>query len=154
MKTYSEKQHIRCRQRDGFTLVEVLVVVLIIGILASIVTVNVLRKPGEARISAANMQVDQLSTAIQLYRTEQGIFPTQQQGLEALVKKPTRSPIPKKYPQGGYLQSGSVPLDPWGNPYIYLIPGRKGEAYEIISYGSDNEPGGSGESADISSSEN
>ena len=135
----------------GFTLIEILVVVMIITLLASIVAVNVLRKPGEARISTAKMQIRQLQTAIQLYRSEQGLQPSQEQGLEALVAKPTTEPIPQRYPQEGYLESRRVPRDPWGNEYIYVVPGRSGEAFEIISYGSDGEPEGEGEAADISS---
>ena len=135
----------------GFTLIEILVVVMIITLLASIVAVNVLRKPGEARISTAKMQIRQLQTAIQLYRSEQGLQPSQEQGLEALVAKPTTEPIPQRYPQEGYLESRRVPKDPWGNEYIYVVPGRSGEEFEIISYGSDGEPEGEGEAADISS---
>lgn len=137
---------------EGFTLLEILVVVMIITILATIVSVNVLNKPGEARISAARMQVKQLQTAVQLYKTEQGRLPTQQQGLESLVARPTLDPIPPNYPADGYLESRSLPRDPWNNDYIYLVPGRQGEGFEIISYGGDGEPGGEGEDADISSS--
>ena len=97
------------------------------------------------------MQIRQLQTAIQLYRSEQGLQPSQEQGLEALVAKPTTEPIPQRYPQEGYLESRRVPKDPWGNEYIYVVPGRSGEAFEIISYGSDGEPEGEGEAADISS---
>jgi len=138
---------------EGFTLLEILVVVMIITILASIVTVNVLKKPGEARVSTTKMQLKQLKTAIQLYRTEQGIVPSQRQGLEALVSQPTIEPIPKNYPADGYLDSRNLPLDPWKNPYIYLTPGRRGETFEIISYGADGEPGGEDEAADLSSSD-
>ena len=137
----------------GFTLIEILVVILIITILASIVSVNVLRKPGEARVSAGKLQLKQLQTAIQLYRTEQGRVPTQEQGLEALVSKPVTDPVPLQYPPDGYLESQKLPKDPWNNDYIYLVPGRKGDVFEIISYGSDGEPGGEGEAADLSSSE-
>ncbi len=137
----------------GFTLIEILVVVIIITILAGIVTVNVLKKPGEARASAARMQIKQMQTALQMYRTEQGQFPTQAQGLEALVRAPTTPPIPKRYPEGGYLDSREVPKDPWGNDYIYLIPGRRDEPFEIISYGSDGRSGGDDEAADIGSSD-
>lgn len=137
----------------GFTLIEILVVILIITILASIVSVNVLRKPGEARVSAAKLQLKQLQTAVQLYRTEQGRTPTQEQGLEALVVKPVTDPVPPQYPADGYLESRTLPKDPWNHDYIFLVPGRRGETFEIISYGSDGEPGGDGEAADLSSSE-
>ena len=137
--------------RSGFTLIEILVVLIIITILAGFVGLNVLRKPGEARVTAARMQVKTLQAAIKLYHTEQGRFPTQAQGLQALVTKPTTSPIPPNYPEGGYLDSRNVPSDPWGHEFIYLIPGRQGELFEIISYGADGEPEGSGEDADLSS---
>ncbi|MBU1692635.1 MAG: type II secretion system major pseudopilin GspG [Verrucomicrobia bacterium] len=146
------KKH-RVRGAAGFTLIEILVVVLIITILAGIVGVNILHKPGEARVSAARMQLQQLKTAVQLYRAEQGRLPTQEQGLEALVTRPTREPVPQNYPDGGYLDSSKVPLDPWKHEYIYLVPGRRAEPFEIISYGGDGEPGGSGESVDLTSSD-
>lgn len=136
----------------GFTLVEILVVIVILTILASIVTVNVVRKPGEARVAAARIQIKQLQTALQVYRTEQGRLPSQEQGLEALVRKPAAGIVPEHYPEEGYLESREVPKDPWNNDYVYLIPGRQGESFEIISYGSDGEPGGEGDAADVSSS--
>ena len=139
--------------KSGFTLIEILVVIIIITILASIVSVNVLRKPGEARVSAAKLQIKQLQTAVQLYKTEQGRTPTQAQGLESLVSKPVTDPLPQQYHADGYLDSRNLPKDPWNNDYIYLVPGRAGEVFEIISYGSDGEPGGEGDAADLSSSE-
>ena len=143
-------RNLNCRFRSGFTLVEILVVIVIITILASIVTVNIVRKPGEARVAAAKMQLRQLQTALQVYRTEQGRLPAQEQGLDALVQKPTAGVIPESYPAEGYLESRQVPSDPWNHDFIYLVPGRQGEAYELISYGSDGEPGGEGDAADIS----
>lgn len=139
--------------RAGFTLIEILVVVLIITILAGIVGVNILHKPGEARVSAARMQLQQLKTAVQLYRAEQGRVPTQEQGLEALVERPTRDPVPQNYPEGGYLDARKVPADPWNHEYLYLAPGRRAEAFEIVTYGGDGEPGGGGEAADLTSSD-
>ncbi len=142
----------RTSSPSGFTLIEVLVVIVIITLLSSIVAVNLFDKPGEARQSAARLQIKNLQTAVQLYRTRHGTIPTMEQGLQALVERPTRPPIPENYPPNGYLDSRQVPLDPWGNEYIYLVPGRSGEPFEIISYGSDGEPGGTGEAEDISSS--
>lgn len=139
--------------RGGFTLIEILVVIVIITILAGIVTVNIVQKPGEARVAAARLQIKQLQTALQMYHTAQGRYPTQAQGLDALVNKPAVEPVPATYPEHGYLESRTVPLDPWKNDFIYLTPGRNGELYEIMSYGNDGEPGGDGEATDISSSD-
>lgn len=139
-------------RKAGFTLLEILVVVLIITILATIVGVNVAKRPGEARVAAAKVQIESFRTALDLYRMDQGQFPTQEQGLKALCEKPTVSPVPEKYPEEPYLRSTKLPLDPWRHDYVYLVPGTKGEKYEIISYGSDGEQSGQGDAADISSS--
>lgn len=139
-------------KQSGFTLIELLVVIAIITILAGVVTVSLVRKPGEARVAAAKLQIKELQTALNIYRTEQGRYPTQEQGLDALVGAPDREPIPKNYPRDGYLQSTRVPLDPWGGSFVYLAPGRAGESYEILCYGSDGEPGGEDDAADLSSS--
>lgn len=138
--------------RNGFTLLEILVVVLIIAVLATVVGVNVAREPGRARQAVAAAQIANLRTALQRYRMDHGMYPTQEQGLEALCRRPTRAPIPRgPYPPDGYLESSEVPLDPWGQPYIYLVPGSGNAPFEIVSYGADREPGGEGENADISS---
>ncbi len=142
------------RQRPrhhGFTLIEVLVVLVIIMGLAGIVTVNVVRHQSESRVQMARLQISELEQALAIYYTDHGRYPTQAQGLQALVARPTVAPVPRSYPQEGYLQRNYVPADPWGNPFIYLSPGRRGERYEIISYGSDGEPGGTGHAAEISS---
>ena len=135
----------------GFTLIELLVVIAIIAILAGVVAVNVMNKPAEARVAAAKIQLKILKTAVQMYQTEQGAPPTLAQGLEALVRKPVTGPIPEHYPGDGYLDSPQVPHDPWDRPYLYLVPSRSGRSFEIITYGSDGEPGGEGEAADLSS---
>jgi general secretion pathway protein G len=88
---------------------------------------------------------------VDIYRTEQGALPTLAQGLDALVAKPTLPPVPEHYPTDGYLPSTEVPPDPWGNAYIYLVPARSGKSFEIISYGSDGEPGGENDAQDLSS---
>ncbi len=151
MRTYPPQN--RPDAKGGFTLVEVLVVLLILMTLAGVVTVNVVRHRGESQVKAARIQIRQLQTALQTYRLEQNRYPTRRQGLDALVEKPGSPPVPSDYPPGGYLESDEVPLDPWGNPYIYLQPARNGQPYEIISYGQDGEPGGTGEAADISSTD-
>jgi general secretion pathway protein G len=139
--------------RAGFSLVELLVVIAIMAILAGVVAVNVMHVPGEAKVDAAKLELKQLQTAVQVYRTEQGQVPTLQQGLLALVERPTVPPIPERYPADGYIDGMDVPTDPWGNTYIYLVPGRTGKSFEIISYGSDGEPGGDGDAADLSSND-
>jgi general secretion pathway protein G len=138
-------------KRSGFTLLEILVVVLIITILATIVGVNVAREPGRARRAAAAAQVKAFETALHVYRMEQGAYPTQEQGLRALVEAPRVPPLPARYPESGYLDSRILPADPWGHEYVYLVPGPDGAAYEIVSYGADGEPGGDGEAQDVSS---
>jgi general secretion pathway protein G len=137
--------------RAGFTLLEILVVVMIITILATMVGVSVARHPGQAKATVARAQIQTFRNALQIYRMEQGWIPTQEQGLQALCGRPTTAPAPERYPEDGYLDSRTVPLDPWKHEYVYTVPGPGGEPYEIISYGSDGEPGGTGEAADISS---
>jgi len=141
------------RKQNGFTLVEVLVVLFILMSLAGIVTVNVLRHQAEARVSAARLQIRQLQDAVQLYQAAHGRIPTQEQGLEALVRKPVAGPIPARYPAEGYLMSRTLPRDPWGNEFVYLAPGRDGLPFEIISFGSDGAMEGQDDAADLSSAD-
>jgi len=141
---------VRMNARSGFSLIEILVVVLIISVLAAVVAVNVVKEPGRARVAAAKAQLVIFRTALQLYRMDNGRLPTQGQGLKALVERPTVAPVPRNFRPEGYLESRNLPLDPWSNPYVYLLPGSDGSPYEIISYGAEGEPGGTGEAADIS----
>lgn len=138
-------------RRAGFTLLEILVVVLIITILATIVGVRVANRPAEARATAAHAQIVNFKNALQLYRLDNGRFPTTQQGLAALCEKPQAEPIPRRYREEGYLDSRHVPPDPWRSPYVYLSPGPDGAPFVIVSYGGNGEPGGEGEDTDISS---
>ncbi len=144
-------RNMNMRRSEGFTLLELLVVVVIITILATIVGVKVAQRPAQARVAAAKAQIANFRTALQMYRMDNGRLPTVEQGLKALCQKPAIAPVPERYPEGGYLESRKVPLDPWGREYVYIVPGPDGEPYEIISYGADGEPGGDGEAADISS---
>ena len=139
--------------RAGFTLVEILVVIAIISLLAGVVLLNIAPQIGMGSQAAAKAQIQVLSSACTTYRMAHGRYPTQQQGLEALVRKPSQEPVPENYPAGGYLSGHTVPPDPWKNPYIYLCPGRNDENFEILSYGADGEPGGSGADADVSSAD-
>lgn len=139
-------------ERSGFTLIEVLVVLLILTALVSLVGVNVLSQSGEAKVKTTQIQMEQVESALKLYKLEQNRVPTTDQGLEALVRRPERAPTPTRYPEDGYLDGARVPPDAWGNAFIYLAPGRQGEEFELLSYGSDGEPGGSGDAQDLSSS--
>ena len=138
---------------SGFTLVEILVVIAIISLLAGVVLLNITPQIGLGNQAAAKAQIQVLSSAATTYRMAHGRYPSQQQGLEALVKKPDQEPVPQNYPEGGYLNSRSLPLDPWKRPYIYLCPGRQNEPFEILTYGAEGEPGGEGANADISSAD-
>ena len=136
---------------SGFTFLEILISMLIISILSGVVGLSLYQYVRKAKVEAARTQIKTFQTALQIYRTEQGALPSQAQGLQALCTAPTVPPLPKEYPEDGYLDTKTAPLDPWGNPYVYLVPGRNNEPYEIICYGSDGEPGGTGEAADLSS---
>lgn len=132
----------------GFTLIELMVVIIILGILAMWVAPKIMSRPGEARQTKALLDIQNLETALKLYKLDNGIYPTTEQGLQALVEKPETGTVPKKWKPGGYLEKGKVPKDPWGNDFIYLSPGLKGD-FDIISYGLDGVPGGEGENADV-----
>lgn len=132
----------------GFTLIEIMVVVVILGILAGIVVPRLLDHPEEARRTKAAVQIRSLEEALGLYKLDNGAFPSTEQGLLALVSKPEVGRIPARYREGGYLKK--VPADPWDNPYVYLSPGVHGD-HDIISYGADGEPGGEGKNADVNS---
>jgi len=138
----------------GFTLIELLVVILIITILGAVVGVKLAGKPYEARRAAVVAQLENFRMALKLYQMDNGDYPTQRQGLQALVEASAQEPRPRRFPEGGYLERRELPMDPWGSPFVYLIPGTGGEVYEILSYGRDGKPGGEGEDADISTAGN
>lgn len=131
------------RSAAGFTLIEVLVVVVILGILAAIIVPNIMSKPGEARIAKAKTDIRTIEQALNMYKLDNGSYPTTDQGLQALIKKPSGA---TNYRQGGYLPR--LPKDPWGRPYHYLDPGVHG-AIDIYTLGRDGQQGGTGEDADI-----
>lgn len=134
------------RATRGFTLIEVLVVVVILGILAAVVVPRFFDKPGEARQVRARADIQALSTALNLYRLDNFSYPSTEQGLQSLVQKPGGSPEPRNWKAGGYLQN--LPKDPWGREYLYLSPGQRGD-FDLYSLGLDGQPGGEGENADI-----
>ncbi|RMF44298.1 MAG: type II secretion system protein GspG [Deltaproteobacteria bacterium] len=130
----------------GFTLIEILVVVLILGILAGIVVPRLLDKPEEARRTKAAVQIRGLEEALAIFKLDNGFYPDTEQGLEALVEKPATGRIPTRWRAGGYIKK--IPKDPWGNDYIYISPGSHGD-FDLSSYGADGQPGGDGDDADI-----
>ena len=130
--------------QQGFTLIEILVVVVIIGILAAIVVPKVMNQPDQARIVRAKQDINSIQTALDLYKLDNGVYPSTDQGLGALVTKPTTPPMPQNWHQ--YLPQ--MPIDPWGRPYQYLNPGTHGDV-DIFTYGSTGQPGGTGTNAEI-----
>jgi general secretion pathway protein G len=132
----------------GFTLIEIMVVVVIMGVLAALVVPRLMGRTDDARILAAKQDIATLMQALKLYRLDNQRYPTTEQGLQALVTRPTMAPIPPNWKTGGYLDR--LNRDPWGNPYQYLSPGTRGEV-DIFSYGADGKSGGTGNDADIGS---
>lgn len=133
----------------GFTLIELIVVVFILSLLAAIVAPRIIGRTDDARIAEAKVQIRNFETALKLFKMDNGFFPDTQQGLEALIEKPATGKIPQKFREGGYLEQ-KIPLDPWGNAYVYLSPGLHGDV-DIMSYGADGKEGGEGVNADIRS---
>lgn len=137
----------RLRQaQSGFTLIEIMVVVVILGILAAIVVPNIMGAPGKARVVKAKQDIRALESALSQYRLDNFRYPTTEQGLKALVEKPTIEPVPENWRTGGYLNR--LPTDPWGNPYHYRNPGKHG-AIDIYTLGRDGQPDGTDQDADI-----
>jgi general secretion pathway protein G len=137
------------RRRDtGFTLIEIMVVIVILGILATLIVPRIMERPEEARRTKAALDMQAIGQAVDLYYLDNRVYPTTEQGLKALVNRPTSEPIPKRWKREGYLSA--LPVDPWGNQYVYLSPGVYGP-YDIISYGADGKAGGEDKDADIGS---
>eukprot|EP01114_Cavostelium_apophysatum_P007884 TRINITY_DN20097_c0_g1_i1.p2 TRINITY_DN20097_c0_g1~~TRINITY_DN20097_c0_g1_i1.p2 ORF type:complete len:147 (-),score=28.76 TRINITY_DN20097_c0_g1_i1:20-460(-) len=136
------------RRARGFTLVEIMVVVVIIGILGALVVPKLLGRTGEARVTAARTDIATMMQALKLYKLDNQRYPSTEQGLQSLVTKPTSGPAANGWKSGGYMEK--LPKDPWGNAYQYLSPGIHGEV-DIFSLGADGQPGGTGEDADVGS---
>ncbi len=132
----------------GFTLIEVMVVIVILGVLAALIVPRVMGRPDEARIIAAKQDIASIAQALKLYRLDNMRYPTTEQGLQALVQKPATPPVPPNWKGNGYVER--LPKDPWGHPYQYLQPGLRGEI-DVMSLGADGAPGGEGNDADIGS---
>ena len=137
------------KRQSGFTLIEIMVVVVILAVLGALVVPKILENVDKARVTRAQSDIRAIQTALDLYRLDNFKYPTTEQGLQALVTQPT-DPTITNYRSGGYLSA--LPKDPWNNPYQYVSPGANGRDYDIISYGRDGKPGGEGYDADISTS--
>jgi general secretion pathway protein G len=136
--------------RRGFTLIEIMVVIVILALLAALVGPKIMGRTDDAKIQTTKTQIRNLESALKLYKLDSGAYPTTEQGLNALVTKPTVGVIPNNYKEGGYLESKNVPKDGWGNDYLYVSPGEHGD-YDLYSYGADGVKGGEGKNADINS---
>lgn len=139
------------KNQKGMTLIEIMVVVTILGLIATIVTVNVLGRLDQAKASAATTQIKNLETALDEFRRDNGYYPSTEQSLKSLIEKPTVGRVPTSYPRGGYLKGNSVPRDPWNCDFQYYSPGVHGNPYEITSLGADCQEGGEDVDADINS---
>ncbi len=139
------------RKQSGFTLIEIMVVVVILGILAALVVPQVMNRPDQAKVTVAKGDIKAIGAALDMYKLDNFAYPSTQQGLEALVKKPSGNPQPKNWNKDGYLKR--LPVDAWGNPYQYLSPGTK-SAYDLYSFGADGKEGGTDADADIGNWDN
>lgn len=137
---------LRNRRADGFTLIEIMVVVVILGILGALIVPNIIGRPDEARVSAARADIESIGVALDLYRLDNGIYPSTDQGLDALVNEPSGFPEARRWNPDGYLKK--LPNDPWDERYLYFSEDR---SYEVYSYGADRKEGGEGVDSDISS---
>lgn len=142
----------RHRPREaGFTLIELMIVIVILGLLAAIVMPRIVGETDKARYGTARAQMRVLEDALKRYKLDHGVYPTTEQGLDALVMQPSTGNIPERWPEGGYLDRQEIPLDPWGSPYIYLSPGVYSPDFDLISLAADGLEGGEGFDADIES---
>lgn len=149
VETARFKRQILLSDRRGFTLLELMVVIIILGVLAGLVLPRFMGRTEEAKRTKAKLQIENLEAALKLYKLDNGNYPSTEQGLEALVQKPTTGVIPKNWREGGYLEKGRVPLDPWERPYVYLSPGVTNKDFDLKSLGADGEEGGGEENQDI-----
>lgn len=132
----------------GFTLLEIMVVVVIISILIGLIAPNIIGRVDQARVTGAKTDIATLSQALDLYKLDNHAYPSTDQGLQALIKQPASPPVPRNWRPGGYLKKHKIPIDPWGNAYRYISPGTTGP-YDLYSLGADGKEGGEGMDADI-----
>ena len=142
------KKVVRQNSNRGFTLLEIMVVVFILSLLVAIVAPRIIGRTDDARVTGAKIQIRNFETALKLFKMDNGFYPDTQQGLEALIEIPSAGRIPHNYKEEGYWEERQIPLDSWGNPYIYVSPGLHGD-FDIMSYGGDGREGGEGKDADI-----
>jgi general secretion pathway protein G len=136
--------------RRGFTLIEIMVVIVILAMLAALVGPKLMGRTDDAKIQTTRTQIGNIETALKFYKLDNGVYPSTEQGLNALTSKPTVGVIPKSYKEGGYLEKKQIPKDGWGNDFLYVSPGEHGD-YDLFSYGTDGAKGGEGKNADINS---
>jgi general secretion pathway protein G len=150
-KMASQKNHRRIRTvcaDKGFTLIELLVVLVIIGILAGYIGPKIMGHPEQAKRTKAALQIQGIETALKLYKLDNGMYPTTEQGLQALIEAPSTGKLAAKWREGGYLEKNRVPSDPWGAEFVYLSPGLQGD-FDLSAYGGDGEAGGEGDAKDV-----
>jgi len=140
---------VKKRDERGITLIELLIVLTILGILMGVIVPRVMDRPAQARQTKAALQIEALAGALKLYQLDNGRFPTTEQGLEALVEAPEVEPLAPDWREGGYLEKGRLPLDPWGQEFKYLSPGVHNHDFDLWSTGADSEEGGEDDDADI-----
>lgn len=138
----------KLKESRGFTLIEIMVVIVILSLLAVLVGPKIIGRSDDAKVADAKVQIRNIETALKLYKLDSGNYPETEQGLQALVTKPSSGKIPNNYKAEGYLENKNVPKDPWGADYVYLSPGEHGD-YDLYSFGADGTRGGEGKNADI-----
>lgn len=140
----------KAKNNKGFTLIELMVVLVILGILAGLIVPRMMGRTEDAKRVKTRLQIDGIGAALKLYKLDNGVYPTTEQGLQALVEAPKTGTPPRAWREGGYLEKKKAPVDGWGNPFVYVQPGVHGE-YDLSSNGADSEPGGEGKDQDVNS---
>jgi len=154
IRTITAKAAAVCRntfskRMEAFTLLELMVVVVILGILAAFIVPRISKRPEDARVTKARIEISNLEQALELYYLDTGVYPSSDQGLRALIEMPDTGDVPENWKAGGYLAKSKLPTDPWGNEYMYMSPGVHNEDYDLYSLGKDGIEGGEGYDADI-----